>query len=231
MISVVAEFAIAAIHPSYNSFLEQWGSAVADAGIAFGIVGEVLFSRKDARIQTELRSRSNKKLADAEIAAATATERAASADLARVKLEAQLAPRALTKEQYDELQTLRGRVSAVNITAACDFEAARFADQVAKALELAGIRVKVCDPRIGLTWADIYIVFPKPVEDCGNEPLFTAFRKARLSIGCGDRSQPAVAMADLPPDIPVVMVGQKRGLLHPAPPYVWTLPAKAEEPP
>lgn len=91
VVAVIAEFVIAGIHPLYDSCLEQWGSASADAAVALGIVGEVLFSMKDARIQTELRNRSNKKLGEAEKAAAEARQRTAQIELLtawrRVSLE------------------------------------------------------------------------------------------------------------------------------------------------
>jgi len=74
VVGVVAAFLIAAIHPPYDSFLEQWGSAMAEALIAFGIVGEVVFSQRDAKIQTELRRRSNGRLTEALNRAANAEE-------------------------------------------------------------------------------------------------------------------------------------------------------------
>jgi hypothetical protein len=107
-VAVLAEFAIAVFHPPYNSFLEQWGSAVANAVIALGIVGEVLFSRKDARIQTELRKRSNGQLASAIESAAEAGARAAEANAKALEAQAELdrlkAPRLLSEEQ-------RGRIT------------------------------------------------------------------------------------------------------------------------
>jgi hypothetical protein len=93
IVGVFAEFVIAIVHPSYDAFFERWGSAFADALIAIGVGGEVLFSMIGARCQTELRNRSNKKVAEA-------VDRAAQADLARVKLESQLAARTFTKEQF-----------------------------------------------------------------------------------------------------------------------------------
>jgi hypothetical protein len=93
VVALVAEFAIAAIHPPYDSFLEQWGTAIADTVIALGIVGEVLFSRKDARIQTELRNRSNAKLADA-------IRRAAKAEFDLAILRLQTAPRQIDPAKF-----------------------------------------------------------------------------------------------------------------------------------
>jgi hypothetical protein len=190
--------------------------------ILVGVWGELIFEKR-------AREAGDGMIAEANARAAEANRLAEAERHARVKLEAQLAPRALTKEQYDELQNLRGQIPAINVVASGDFEATRFAAQIAQALAEAGIDVKVCGPRIGLVWSEIFVVFPKPIENFRNEPLFIAFKKAGLSVGCGDRSQ--VPMGDLPPDIPVVMVGEKRWLLHPVPPCVWTLPARAAEPP
>jgi len=141
VVAVIAEFAIAAIHPPYDSFLEQWGSAVADTVIALGIVGEVLFSRTDARIQTELRKRSNAKLADAIKVAGNANERAAKADLARAKLEAQLQPRSLNQEQWNLIQSLRGKFERINIAFETDAETRWFANVLSLAFMAAEIKV------------------------------------------------------------------------------------------
>ena len=133
VISIIAEFVIAIVRPSYGSFLEL--SAIADAGIAIGIVGEVLFgSIWNNRIQTELRNRSNAKLADA-------IERAAEADLARVELEAKLLPRMLNQDQWDFIQGLRGKFSIVSIAYETDAETRWFAGQIRDAFFSAGISV------------------------------------------------------------------------------------------
>jgi hypothetical protein len=116
---VVAEFAIAAFHPAYDSFLEQWGSALADSAIALGIVGEVICGRRDARIQTELRNRSNTKLGAAEIAAGKANERAAKleAEAAKAKFkllnaEAKLEPRVLSAEERAIIvERIKGKIT------------------------------------------------------------------------------------------------------------------------
>jgi len=57
--------------------------------------------RRGSTYQDELTRRSNKEASDA-------NKKAEEAQLARVTLEAQLAPRSLTKDHYDALQTLRG---------------------------------------------------------------------------------------------------------------------------
>jgi hypothetical protein len=74
-------------------------SAVADAGVAVGIVGEVMLGMWNNRIQTELRKRSNASLSDAVKLASEANERAAKADLETERLRAQLAWREISPEQ------------------------------------------------------------------------------------------------------------------------------------
>ena len=101
LVSVAAEFIIDLIEPSYALFLRL--SAITGAGVAIGIVGEVFFSMRDARIQTELRKRSNEQLASATKSAAQANERAAKANTKALEIEAELerlrTPRLLSEEQ------------------------------------------------------------------------------------------------------------------------------------
>jgi hypothetical protein len=224
--AVVAELIIAWIEPPYKVFLTE--SAITDAAIALGIVGEVLFGMWDGRIQTELRNRSNKRVADATVRAAEATKIAEQAQLERLKLEERLAPRRLTKEQYDKLQNLGGVVGAVNITSMSGFESTRFATQIAKTLHDAGIDARICSQRIGLVWSELYVVLPEPIEDFRADPLYSALKDAGLSVGCGTRSQPSLSMRDLPPDIPVIMVGEKSLPPMDAPPYPFTVPPKTD---
>jgi hypothetical protein len=100
VLSVVFEFVLAIFHPPYDSPWQRWGSAVADALIALGIIGEVLFGMWSGHIQTELRDRSNKRVADSALRAAEANERAAEAQLALEKLRM---PRSLTVEQQESI--------------------------------------------------------------------------------------------------------------------------------
>jgi hypothetical protein len=154
----------------------------------------------------ELTRRSNDKLEEALARAARAEE--------------QLAPRNITKEQFDKLQELKGQVSSVIMTTPSDFESTRFAAQIGQALNSAGIDVKVAPQRIGMIWSELYIVVPERVPDFGKVPLYKAFFKAGFSVGCGDRSH--VPMRDLPTDIAVIMVGVKKSRSQGIP-FAWTL--------
>jgi hypothetical protein len=77
VVSIMAEFLIAWIKPPFNIFLET--SAFTDAGVALGIVGEVVFGMWNNRIQTELRNRSNKRGEEAITRAAILEKEAANA--------------------------------------------------------------------------------------------------------------------------------------------------------
>jgi hypothetical protein len=45
VIGVIAEVAIAAIHPPYDSFWDQWGSSFASSLIAIGVALEIKLGR------------------------------------------------------------------------------------------------------------------------------------------------------------------------------------------
>lgn len=137
--AIIAEFVIAYVHPTYDSILNRLGTVTADAAIALGIVGEVIFGRMDARIQTELRSRSNKQLVTAMETAGQANERAAGAEkeaaTARVeqeRLKAQFAWRTFSPQVIARLeQTLSVHPGEVNVQyVANDPEALYFAIQL-----------------------------------------------------------------------------------------------------
>jgi hypothetical protein len=122
------------------------------------------------------------------------------------------------------LQTLKGKVSAVNVTALSDYEATRFADQIAQALGHAGIDVKIWPQRVGIVWTEIYVVIPKPVTDYSKEPLYEAFKNAGSRVGCGDRSH--VSLIEMLADVPVIVVGERAGLSYPQIPHVYNLSSK-----
>ncbi len=58
------------------------------------------------------------------------------------RLKTQLAPRSLTKEQFDAIQTLKGRAAAINLAVEADTECEIFAATLAAALMNAGITIR-----------------------------------------------------------------------------------------
>lgn len=74
VVGVIAEVAIAATHPPYDSFWEQWGSSVAGSLIAIGVALEIKLGQMAGLRQGELRRRSEEKVVEANMRAATALE-------------------------------------------------------------------------------------------------------------------------------------------------------------
>lgn len=144
---VIATVAIAAIHPSYDSFWEQWGSAIADSLVAIGVAIEVGFGQMAKSRQNELKRRSGIIIVAANERAAEAIQKSEEERHARVKLEAQLAPRELTKDQCENLRALKGQVASVNVTSMLDFESISFARQFVQALINVGVNAALCKAR------------------------------------------------------------------------------------
>jgi hypothetical protein len=159
ILSVVAETVLATAHPSYDSLLALWGSVITDALIAIGIVGEVIFGRIDGRYQTELRKRSNDRLAQVEFdngflqeSAARANERAAEAlqkaaksDLDRAKIEQRLAYRSLNDEQFgfvvDQIREFSGTPVSIVIRSPESIEITLITNLLIHVVSTAGWRV------------------------------------------------------------------------------------------
>lgn len=227
VVGVCLEVFIAIENPPYGIGLQRWGSLLADIMIALGVGGEVLFGAIDSRCQSELRRRSNTRLGEAVTQAGEAHGRAAKLDLEAAQLRQQLAPRELSKEQYEILLTLRGRIDAVGVTSYTDSESIGFARQIVETLRRADIQATLHDPRTGLAWAGIYIVVPRPLMNYASDPLYAAFKSAGISAGCGTRDH--FPLIGLPTDISIIMVGEKRGLPQASPPYVFTLPRRIDD--
>jgi hypothetical protein len=86
IVGVAAEVAIAAIHPPYDSFLEQWGSSLANSLVALGVAIEIIFSRLAGLRQNELKRRSDERVAAANARAEEANQKAQEAALQLARL-------------------------------------------------------------------------------------------------------------------------------------------------
>jgi hypothetical protein len=100
---VLAELAIAAIHPAYDSFWERWGSSFAGGLVAIGVAFEIKFGQMAGLRQNELKRRSDQKVGDANARAAEAEAHAAEANQkaqeAALEFARFRAPRSLTHDQ------------------------------------------------------------------------------------------------------------------------------------
>jgi hypothetical protein len=192
-------------------FLFKLGNFVADATVGMGIYGEMRFGHVVGDIL--------------KILLAQAIEHAAKADLARIELEAKLAPRSLTKEQFEKLQTLKGRIKSVIVAHDVDWEPSWFAHVLAIALQRADISVGlvargahahgsanfVCDRRA--------FVNPDGIATNG-EPLVSALNEAGIPI-LGILAGRPGDLPDSDPDTPMIVIGNQMALAA-MPPYVGT---------
>lgn len=233
IVGIAIEVYIVIENPPYGACLQRYGSLAADLLVGFGIIAEVWFGKLESLCQSELRRRSNESLAhatkqagDAHERAGTAEAKAADLEVEALKLQTQLAPREITKGQYEILLTLQDKVDMIGVTAFPDNESVGYARQIVETLRRAKIRSTLYEPRINLPWSGIYVVVPHNLMNYASEPIYAAFVKAGIKAGCGPRDR--VPMTDLPRDIPIIMVGEKHGLKQPAPPFVFTLPRDPE---
>jgi hypothetical protein len=137
-IGLVIEVLIAAAHPSFDSFMEIWGSVIADSLVALGVIGELLFSAKGSRCQTELRRRSDENVVEA-------NARAEEARLKTEELRADFGWRALSAVQMAALTTelRKARGPVVISHPAGDIESSSYASQFVAAFRTAGWSVTI----------------------------------------------------------------------------------------
>jgi hypothetical protein len=97
---VAAEVSIAAYHPPYDSWMEQWGSALANSLVAIGVALEIIFSQMAGLRQSELRRRSDEIAAEATKRAAEANQKAQEAALELARLTT---PRVISPKQKEQV--------------------------------------------------------------------------------------------------------------------------------
>ena len=134
---VTLEVVIAIDNPPFGSFVERWGSPIADAFVALGVFGEVLANARGRVIQGELTRRSNDRLADAEERAATANREAAIARLETANLQRDFSIRIVDPGILSE--ALRNRAKAsVEVLFETPHPECRFvAEAICEALQMA----------------------------------------------------------------------------------------------
>jgi hypothetical protein len=137
IVGVAAEVAIAAIHPPYDSFLEQWGSSLANSLVAIGVALEIIFSRMAGLRQNELKRRSDERVSAANVRAEEANQKAQEAALELAKYRA---PREFTRDQMyaiaEKLKPFAGMQYA-GATVGRDPEYLKFLQFIEAALMLA----------------------------------------------------------------------------------------------
>jgi hypothetical protein len=136
VVGVFATVVIAVFHPLYDSFLEQWGSAIADVLVGIGVAIEIKFGQMAGLRQNELKSRSDKKVSEA-------NERASNAQLETERLKVQFAGRRLSKEQRSAIAALiRDPAASCDVLIhfqSSDPEAFAYGSDIVEAFNEAGV--------------------------------------------------------------------------------------------
>ena len=127
-----------------------------------------------------------------------------------ISLEAQLAPRTLSKEQYDAIQELRGIVTDIGIIPEphC-LECLSFANSLELAFHGAGAQLyrgNFGELPLG-EWSGNGLMLYLPLGDISNDnPIIAALLKANLFGGAAAHQQ---SNSPIRTDIPVLLVGEK----------------------
>jgi hypothetical protein len=114
--------------------------------------------------------------------------------------------RTLTKEQYDALQALKGRVPKINVMFESAVEPSLFATQIINALMDAGVDVKVYPAAPGQAWTGNMVYWTGFANDPKDDPLVGPFIKANLYGGHG---QINILLGEIPKDAPLLMIGER----------------------
>src|SRR5271154_5473364 len=101
--------------------------------------GAVFAGRKIAAAQKTQLERFDQDLTAAKIELAKEQERAAKAERELLEIQEYQQPRHLTKEQFDAIQTLRGKYKSINVAFDSAEDSEMFASEVVIALHAAGI--------------------------------------------------------------------------------------------
>jgi hypothetical protein len=140
-------------------------------------------------------------------------ERAAKAERSLLELQSYQQPRQLTKKQFNAIQTLRGKYTAINIAYETDADSEMFASELAVALGDAGIKVVEfprADPQHSTGGIMLYdpIAFENPNgKPTGGEPLLSTLKSVGLYGGSLQSSMSTDIKA--PIEIPMIIVAGK----------------------
>jgi len=176
--------------------VKNWGAIALVLGTVAVFLGDVL-ARPHQKVLDDAR----------ELQIATLHRQTEALRGENLKLRDRVAPRVLSKEQYDAIQTLRGKVSAVSVIEETNNETAIFAMQLLSAFDNAGIKVKIFPSRPGAVWTGILLVLPETVTDRTNHPLVKTFRE--IGLYGGDGSLAGYMDPDIPKDVPLILIGEK----------------------
>lgn len=126
-----------------------------------------------------------------------------------IALETRLAPRVLSKEQFDEFQKLRGKVPAVSLMNSPQLEPSMLGSQIAEALNDAGVAITPYFSRSGDIFGGTCVFFPEHSKenDPSDQLLLSVIGKA-VGGNVGKCSFKEFDRA-IRTDIPLIRVGER----------------------
>lgn len=180
IVGLVVEVVLAYRQGPPNSFEGIWGPVIADAMVAAGVAGEILFSRIGASRQRELQRRADIKVAELNDRAAAAEERTA-------KIEKLTTWRRVSASQISKIaDAVRGTVTGLSVTVEsqrADAEAFLFSQDLIKVFREAGVEpTKIRwgeNEFLGATGFDAWITGGSEGDVTG---IATAFMDSRVKL-------------------------------------------------
>jgi hypothetical protein len=172
--------------------------------------GALFASRKIDTAQKARLGQFDQDLTTAKTELAKQQQRAAQAESELSELQTYQQPRQLTKEQFDAIQTLRGRYSAINVAFDSAEDSEMFATEIAVALKAAGIQSTIfrrADPSHstgGIMLYDPHAFANPEGPPTGGEPLLSALKSVGLFGGAMLSGMPIDIPA--PVEIPMLIV-------------------------
>jgi hypothetical protein len=184
--------------------------------------GALFASRRIDAAQKERLGKFDQDLIAAKTELAKQQQRAALAERELLELQTYQQPRVLTKEQFDAIQTLRGKYSAINVAFDSAEDSEMYATQIAVALQAAGIKSTLfrrSDPTHST--GGIMLYDPHAFENpdgppTGGEPLLSVLKSVGL-FGGSIQSMMSMDIA-APIEIPMIIVSGRpfpKGTLSP----------------
>jgi hypothetical protein len=150
---------------------------------------------------------------------AETTERAEQLKADNLRLQNQLAPRSLSKEQFDEIQTLKGRAAAINLVVESDSECEIFAAHLATALMNAGITIRRYSLPPDMHGSGGLLIYDQNIfsDNSVGSLIFETLSNAKVAVlGKSSRLPDALVM---PRDVPAILVYGKPSAPYISPPY------------
>jgi hypothetical protein len=146
-----------------------------------------------------------------------------------IALEIDAAPRSITKEQYETIMTLKGKVPAINVMAPPTGEPALFAMLIEQVFWRADIKYDIYFPPNGYQSGGNSLCLPKVDGGASIEaPLFKVFFAAKMVIaGCAIEYLPFV---NLDKSKPLLVIGERIEFRWTSPPYLPEADAPKKKP-